>query len=202
MNICSNPSTNIVNLQFVFLKITNFHFINLAQHRVLDSKQRCPQYSNTQVKTSPVLDDKSEINKKQKLKQKPSMQSPTSSSSSSASSATSQPLNAANSSDTDLIKVTSFKATMLPQSTSQTSDDINKKHAKKAKTNNSNEFSQLDSQSQQFLLPNQNPLALNAFSNYFLNNPSFLNTPTSPSSAPVSVASALTQFMLSSNRFV
>ncbi len=171
----------------------------VAQHRVLDSKQRCPDLNLSQSKVNESKSDKKASNQisssQQRVKQPKQhlIQSPNSSSSS-LSSSNSSPQSTSNN---DLIKVTSFR---------QASIDDKQKVAqnKKTKKFNSNEAQHNDTpadQSQFLGLASQanNPLAFNAFSNYF--QAPFMQNQTSAAPTNNNIASALTQFMLSQVSF-
>lgn len=147
----------------------------VAQHRVLDSKQRCSQLNqNSAQQQQNKQSDKSTKKSKQ-------MQSPNSNGSSFSSTTNSPP-----SAQSNEIKVTSFR-------TAQSTKSQEKHHHKNKK--NENQENPFANDQSQFMLGNQNPF--NALGNYFLNNQAtFMAKSASPVAPNNNIASALTQFML------
>lgn len=162
----------------------NFHQYGVvAQHRVLDSKQRCGPDVNTKPATEPSKKSQSQNHHHNHHHHHHNRSGLKSSSGNKLQSPSGSPQFNNN---TDLIKVTSFRSANQNSSkpTNKSSNTNNKKYH--------NESDTLSHTEQAHLL-NQNPLAFNAFNQFQPGSPS--STPSSAGNAP-NIASALTQFML------
>lgn len=160
----------------------NFHQYGVvAQHRVLDSKQRCGPDVN--AKSNGTESSKKSQSTSQSQNHHHHRSGLKSSSGSKLQSPNSNSIGSPQFNNNDLIKVTSFRSANQNKSSNKSA---NKKY-------HNEQQSDTLSHSEQSHLLNQNPLAFNAFNQFQPGSPS--SSSSSTGNAP-NIASALTQFML------